>query len=462
MDWAINGLCCPDCGGTLCTGPDMLVCETCRAPYPVLFGVPLLAKGVAVGRREVPAPGFVDAMARFLGREGAESKRQIRDCFGLDLRFGDAVLQTEADQFLNRLRSSGIALPAPFEEPKRVFAPFHTLRTMARALTERRKPSGQPIDGIELKLLVPPKTVLPGKIFSVSVVVANGTGRTISSDRGQRIVLSYWWVSGQERIEGLRTPLLIEMEADRQISMPILVEAPPRPGTYRLEVMALIDGLTWIQTSQTATDIEVDHTQPDPLAVDWRPDPHSRGVEQDHSRAVELCRDWMRDLIVAEQPQVVELGGNFNPMAVSLYGDRYNVDIDAFGLMTFNIRGEGANDVTIKNLVSNGMSLPFRPGSLDVIMMFATFHHFPDPIALLEHLKSKLKDDGIICLMCEPIGHVFRETGAVEFIGELNRGVYEQSFMPWEYRDMLAAAGLEVVRSSLDVGSLKLAARKAR
>lgn len=170
----------------------------------------------------------------------------------------------------------------------------------------------------------------------------------------------------------------------------------------------------------------------------------------------------MQSLLESTNPKVLELGGNFHPMAQYLYGERYNVDIDAFGLMTLNIREKNKGSAAVRNIVANGMQLPFEPKSLDAIIMFATFHHFPDPIALLVHLRSKLKDDGIICLMCEPIGHVFHDTGANEFIDELNRGVYEQSFMPWEYRDMLSEAGFSIVRTALDSGSLKLAARKAQ
>ena len=106
--------------------------------------------------------------------------------------------------------------------------------------------------------------------------------------------------------------------------------------------------------------------------------------------------------------------------------------------MAYNIKvqdREHADDV--QNIVANGIQIPFPDMFFDVVMMFATFHHFSDPVGLLKHLGNKLKDDGVILLMCEPIGHVFSEDGSGDFMSELRRGVYEQSFMPWEYREML-------------------------
>ena len=58
------------------------------------------------------------------------------------------------------------------------------------------------------------------------------------------------------------------------------------------------------------------------------------------------------------------------------------------------------------------------------------------------------------------IGHVFSEDGSGDFMSELKRGVYEQSLMPWEYREMLATAGFKVVEAALDLRSQKLATVK--
>lgn len=92
--------------------------------------------------------------------------------------------------------------------------------------------------------------------------------------------------------------------------------------------------------------------------------------------------------------------------------------------------------------------------------MFATFHHFPDPVGLLKSLSKYISESGLICLMCEPLGHVHRATMPKEFEEELLKGVNEQSFELWEYQQMFEQAGLEVVECQVDLGSLKVALRK--
>ena len=100
---------------------------------------------------------------------------------------------------------------------------------------------------------------------------------------------------------------------------------------------------------------------------------------------------------------MLEIGGNYSPATERLRGCVVvNLDVDAHGLMTRNI----VKSDSIKSLVADGMDIPFDDHCFDVITMFATFHHFPDPISFLRHLSTKVKPSGLICLMCEPIGHV--------------------------------------------------------
>ncbi|MFH5924538.1 class I SAM-dependent methyltransferase [Roseomonas xinghualingensis] len=435
MTWLATVLRCPSCQGKLSGTDARIDCVSCNAQYPVRFGVPLLSEGVKVeNREERPSAEFVQEMTKFLGGDEA-IQAQVETCFGLRLSFGDEVLQSEADQFLNRLRSSGVSLPEPYGLSPHV------------------------PEGVTLGWLILPKAVQKGKVFSLSVVISNGSGQALSSKKEPPFRLSYIWEVDRCRLEGLRTPLLIDLAPGRQISMPIIIQAPDEPGEYRLRVMPIIEGIAWIEAAEITATISVSADEADPLSVDWTQDPQTRGYLEDHSRAVELCREWVQKYISAEEPVLLELGGNFHPMAQYLPGQRYNVDIDAFGLMTYNIK-EGLCSASVRNVVANGMNLPFPPDFADSILLFATFHHFPDPVALLRHLTTRIKPGGLLLLMCEPIGHVFHDGAPADFMSELERGVYEQSFMPWEYRAMLAAAGLEIVEAALDPGSLKIAARK--
>lgn len=123
-----------------------------------------------------------------------------------------------------------------------------------------------------------------------------------------------------------------------------------------------------------------------------------------------------------------------------------------------NMLRRGTND-NLVYIVSDGMNLPLERGWADIICMFATFHHFPDPIGLLKHLAQCVAPDGLIALLCEPIGHVHRDSLPVEFLHEIQKGVNEQSFEFWEYAQMFESAGLEVLACQVDVGSLKVALR---
>lgn len=93
--------------------------------------------------------------------------------------------------------------------------------------------------------------------------------------------------------------------------------------------------------------------------------------------------------------------------------------------------------------------------------MFATLHHFPDPVGLLRHVRAKLAPGGLICILCEPVGHVSRDTVPADFREELLDGICEQAFQPWEWRQFFDRAGLRIVHVLHDVGSLKVALEAA-
>jgi len=182
----------------------------------------------------------------------------------------------------------------------------------------------------------------------------------------------------------------------------------------------------------------------------------------DHNEAVRLLGEWRDTHFRRPVQRIVELGGNATPMIAQVAApDRFNVDIDPFGMIVGNLL-RGGDGASVRFVIADGMALPMVPRSIDMLVMFATFHHFPDPVGLLIRLSDFVPDDGLICLMCEPIGHVHADSIPDEYLEEIRKGVNEQSFELWEYKQMFDAARLEIVAAQIDIGSAKFALRPQR
>ena len=79
----------------------------------------------------------------------------------------------------------------------------------------------------------------------------------------------------------------------------------------------------------------------------------------------------------------------------------------------------------------------------------------PDPLTCLRELRRVVKDDGIIALLCEPVGYYQAETLSSVFRNELERGINEQIFSAEEYQHLFMQAGLFATRVIVDRGSIK-------
>jgi SAM-dependent methyltransferase len=350
------------------------------------------------------------------------------------------ALQVEADQFAHRVVASGFTITDVTARTPRPTGATNIIAQIA----------------VHLSPLILPDVFAAGEHQSVNVRIANTGTCTLSSRADPPLYIAYFWhgPSG-EAIEGGRTHLLIDLPPGRAITLPVMIVAPSRPGAYRLEIAPVLETVTWFRECAALAPIRVeDNVAPSLWSEDLASEPLS--YSRDHDRALAILESWIGKHISAPEPIILEIGGNFNPMTSKLRGGiRFNLDVDAHGLMCRNIVGSGA----IRSIVADGFDLPFADHSLDVIAMFAAFHHFPEPISLLRHLAQKVKVDGLVCLMCEPIGHVMAHHNYEGYIHELQAGVNEQSFQVWEYVAMLEAAGLQIVDATFDRGSAKIAAR---
>jgi SAM-dependent methyltransferase len=305
------------------------------------------------------------------------------------------------------------------------------------------------------------KRVRLEQYFSINVWLHNLGATTLSSMAPTPIVLSYHWIDRKgNELEGCRTPLLDDLLSGRSITMPVFVVAPKKAGTYILRIRAVHEDVRWFETSSVQCKIVVGEGKATTDEPEWHRTGRRFDYSEDHKEAVRLVGDWRSTYFSRPVRRIVELGGNASPMiALIAAPERVNIDIDPFGMIVGSLMRDGQG-ASVRYVVADGMSLPMAPRSIDMLVMFATFHHFPDPVQLLVRLRDYVADDGLICLMCEPIGHVHADSIPDEYLDEIRKGVNEKSFELWEYEQMFADARLDVVAAQIDVGSAKFALRR--
>jgi SAM-dependent methyltransferase len=440
-------LVCPRTGAALREVDGALVSDRGDS-YPIVEGVAVIVQGVSVKPRSAPlAPHVIDQLMNALGLHPSR-RTVIEQAFAQEFSFEEDWIQTEADQFLGRVAAS------------------HEGLFRALALDSEDQPVPTEVNlapSIELTTMFDIRRLNPATSFSVNVRVENLGTSTLSSEGAQPFLLAYHWIDGEgvER-EGKRTPMFDDLPPGRSMTIPVFIDAPPEPGRQRLRIRGLQEYVGWFDVSSIEHDVDIvggAQTVDDPS---WRRSGNRFDYNGDHFEAVRLLGLWRDTLFDRPVDRVVEIGGNANPM-IDHFGmpEKYNVDVDPYGMIVGKLIRYGM-DSTVKFIVANGMALPMPPRSIDMLVMFATFHHFPQPVELLSRLKDYVADDGLICLLCEPIGHVHRDLIEDDYLQEIRKGVNEQSFELWEYQQMFEAAKLDVVAAQIDVGSIKFALRPRR
>jgi len=415
--------------------------------YPIVNGVPVLVSGTSVSKTDEGLPDPVMASLLAALSLGDTSRDEINGVFKNKFNFSERWMQIEADQFLHRVAASDENLRKALnmqDAPK-------------SALAVNTQPS------ISLGCQIDVKQCPPGTTISLNIRVNNQGDCIISSERGEDPVhLSYFWrdCESSHQIEGSRTPLLVDVLPGSSLTVPVFINTPEDSGRYKLEIMAVHENRRWMPEGGLTFDVEVTEDCQTFAMPDWHQTGELYSYMDDHFEAIRLLKEWSRSHIPNFRGNFVELGGNANPM-IALVEEKnaINFDVDAYGMIIgkhiSNIHGRDVDYV-----IADGMNLPLKFDWADVIVMFATFHHFPEPVELLKGLSKHISRDRLICLMCEPLGHVHRDTMPGEFKEELLKGVNEQSFELWEYRQMFDQAGLEVVDCQVDSGSLKVALRR--
>jgi SAM-dependent methyltransferase len=228
-------------------------------------------------------------------------------------------------------------------------------------------------------------------------------------------------------------------------------------------VCPVIEERRWAYESGVAVTVAVRSVDPPPASIDAKPDAAALSYADDHAAALRLLEDLAAPLLDKPGRRILEIGGGAAPQ-VAWFGphDAVNVDINLplLELGSLWYEHNAADDVSerLAFLCADATDLPFESGTFDIVAMFATLHHFPEPEVLLRECRRLVHDDGIVAVLCEPVGSSLEDTDTLR---DLMKGVNEQVFTVAEYLAIFAAAGLAVVSGTQVAGSLRVFLRPA-
>ncbi len=461
-------LVCPACGRPLVgDGAFMLACNGCAQAYPVIHEVPVVLPGVIFEESpDSPPEWAVERFVRLLDIPPSESihQRAARILQGR-LIFPDRAMTIESAQFVERVRNSlGERWPKELDillEKSEVDAHEDTVN----------HPDGIRYRWTQCHL---PSTLTAGSLIWANCRIGNCGTTTLSSTSKPAVFVAGRWIpspagspGGREtlsrRVRGMieslalrqppRTELLIDMPPGREVTLPVQLRVPRRAGRYTLELALVGKDGRWYAEDSHDTSIDVAARGHPPAAPPCEIEPgEAVGYDEDHKLAIERLKGWVAESF-ADHPVTLELGGNFSSFVWTLGLSRFmNVDIDAIGLQFAALK----TDSRAIGVCADGLSLPFRDGYFDLVVMFSTLHHFADPIGLLRHIRAKLKPTGRLAILCEPVGHVTRVSMPGDYRSELLKGVNEQSFNLPEYAMFFEQSGFGVQGGSVRSGSLKV------
>ncbi len=451
------GLVCIHCRSSRLINLDRaLECSDCGTSYPVLAGIPVIFDDVSVCPGPKPDPETARQILSAFGLPTDPiTTQRVREFFGRKARYGGLLIETEAEQFLDRVRNTGYELnPSPGAAPDAVSSLVAAPRSDGKARprwTQNYVPRR-----------LPPATELLANVRFENI----GDAPMQGSGTGHYNVAVRWSDASGHPVPGddVRTPLPIDLLPGRALTLPVRLQTPPTPGRYTLSLLMVQEGVRWLDDDLLRVPVQITEDSVSQVPTNWwMRDEEFTDYNADHQRGMVLLRGWIEAHAPAH-PRILEVGGNAIPMIEELDGELYNIDVDLLGLQVCRLRQrQRQRQRAMAVLCADANNLPFPPNFFDVIVIFASLHHFPNPASLLAGLRGRLKPGGFLGVMCEPVGHIWPGAVMPAYLAELQRGVNEQSFTPEEYTRIFNLAELDAAEAIVDKSSLKarLVARAA-
>lgn len=398
---------------------------------------------VAVSPGEKPSAAVArQILAAFSLPADAIAVERVRRLFAQTARYGGILIETEAAQFLDRVRNTGWDLGEC-------------------VALETQPPMADPLDVGAARpnwlMNYIPRRMTAGETRLANVRFENAGTAPMRHAGTNPYTLAVRWHDAAGtlvELEDCRTPLPIDLPPGRSLTLPVRLRVPDSPGSYTLTLLMVEEDVRWLDDDLLSVSVQVStRVAPPTPAGWWIRDDGVQGYDADHDRGLDLLRSWVK-AFAPPCPRILEIGGNAIPMIEQLEGDLYNIDVDLLGLQICSLRQQQARRrMTV--VCADAANLPFPVEFFDVIVVFASLHHFPDPATVLADLRVRLKPGGFFAIMCEPVGHIWPGAVLPEYLRELNRGANEQSFTPEEYVHIFGRAELETLEAIVDKDSLK-------
>jgi SAM-dependent methyltransferase len=450
---SFTALRCVACGSPgLEPGPDRLDCANCHRSYPVVADVPVMFGDVVLVRGPLLAPAVVRTVLRAMDVPADTGLAlRVRRASGAQARYGDQLVAAGSAQFLRRVHASGYPIPTELLK-----GPEPALATDPDQADARCRWVADYI----------PRAMKPGHAMLANIRFEN-TGTAPMRHQGVgRVNIAFTWadMTGETvPTEDYRTPLPVDLAPGLALTLPIRLVPPAAPGRYTLVLRMVMEGVRWLEPEYGPLRIQVRADAGFVPPAHWRlHDVPPTDYVADHDRGIAVLQDWLTRYPARPPLRMLEIGGNAKPALAHFAGERYNVDVDLLGLQVGAIvqparQRQCASGATgpLSFICADAQHLPFADNFFDVIILFASLHHFPQPAAVLRRLRTHLRAGGFIGIFCEPIGHIW--PGAVDqaYAAELEHGVNEQGFSLAEYAQIFAASGLRAADVEADYNSLK-------
>ncbi|MCX7900160.1 MAG: class I SAM-dependent methyltransferase, partial [Methylocystis sp.] len=270
--------------------------------------------------------------------------------------------------------------------------------------------------------------------------------------------VSYWLTDESgEMLEGVRSQFPIPLEPGRELTVPVLINPPEKPGVYKISVQIVQEFVGW-RADCPLFEGQIEVVERLPPRSEMLTPPHNGSFDFNEDlassgRAYSLAVEIVRREAKKNDLTVLEIACGNDPQVLRFYQPNSRVvacDVSfpqaQLGSLVYLHRKE----VPAENfcfVAADVFSAPFRPGSFDIIVVCAALHHFRDTAVALDKLRKLLTPRGKIVLLREP-GKVCANDPT--YIRELENGFNEQQFEIAEYDVMFERSKLSPIYEQLD------------